>query len=240
MIVNKEEHKKIMLNILADISSDPFLSVNLGFKGGTCVYFLYGLKRFSVDLDFDLLNISKRGEVLNRIDALLIKYGTLKKDEGLRRKIKYSEESMALKIDISDRMEINKLNKYEVKDIVSGLPLKVLIREDIFAHKLVAIMDRYSNKTKNKIVANRDLYDINFFFDKKWKFNKKIIELRSGERAREYLINLKNFVEKNVKEDRILDGIGALIDERERLWVRNNLKKEVIKKLAIQIMAMEK
>ena len=145
-----------------------------------------------------------------------------------------------MKVDISDRVEINKLNKYEVKDIVSGLPLKVLVQEDIFAHKLVAITDRYNNKTKNKTVANRDLYDINFFFDQKWKFNKKIVKLRSGKKVKEYLVDLKNFVKKNVKEDKILEGIGALIDEKERLWARDNLKKEVIRKLAIQIMAMEK
>jgi len=64
MIVNKEEHKKIMLNILADISSNPLLSVNLGFKGGTCAYFLYGLNRFSVDLDFDLLDAGKKRKAM--------------------------------------------------------------------------------------------------------------------------------------------------------------------------------
>ncbi|MCK9378915.1 MAG: nucleotidyl transferase AbiEii/AbiGii toxin family protein [Candidatus Moranbacteria bacterium] len=239
MIINKEEHKKIMLNILADISSDPILSVNLGFKGGTCVYFLYGLNRFSVDLDFDLLDFSKKEIVIGKMDALLEKYGTLKKDGTLRRKIKYSEESVALKVDISDRAEINKLNKYEVKDIVSGVPLQVLVQGDIFAHKLAAVTDRYNSKTKNKAIANRDLYDINFFFDQGWKFNEEIIEVRSQMKAGEYLNVLKDFVEKKVDEKNILDGIGALIDDKERLWVRNNLKKELIRKLAIQIMAMK-
>ena len=240
MIINKEEHKKIMLNILDDISSDPVLSVNLGFKGGTSVYFLYGLNRFSVDLDFDLLDASKKENIINKLDALLKKYGTLKKEGGMCRKIKYSEESVALKVDISERMEINKLNKYEVRDIVSGIPLKVLTKEDIFAHKLAAVMDRYNNKTKNKVVANRDLYDINFFFSQGWKFNERIIELRSGMGAAEYLGTLKDFIEKNADEKSILNGIGALLNEKERLWVKNNLKKELIKKLAIQIAAMRK
>lgn len=238
MRINKEEHKKIMLNILSDISSDPVLSVNLGFKGGTCVYFLYGLDRFSVDLDFDLLDLAKEEIVLKKIDALLAKYGELKKDGTLRRKLKYAEEAATVKIDISNRADINKLNRYEVKDIVSGVPLKVLHKEDIFAHKLAAVADRYNNKIKNKIIANRDLYDINFFFDSNWSFNKKIIELRSGKKAALYLKDLKKLIEKKANEKKILEGIGALIDENKRRWAQDNLKKEIIKKLAIQIEAM--
>lgn len=238
MRINKEEHKKIMLKILSDISSDPVLSVNLGFKGGTCVYFLYGLDRFSVDFDFDLLDLEKKEIVLGKIDALLAKYGELKKDGAWRRKLKYGEESVALKIDISDRADINKLNRYEVKDIVSGVPLKVLRREDIFAHKLAAVSDRYNNKMSNKIIANRDLYDIIFFFDNNWRFNKKIIELRSGKTSIDYLKYLKNLIEKKVNEKKILEGIGALLDEGKRRWAKDNLKKEIIKKIAIQMEAM--
>ena len=239
MITNQQQHKKIMLDILSDISSDPVLSINLGFKGGTCVYFLYGLDRFSVDLDFDLLNIEKKEIVLEKMDLLLAKYGEVKKEGALRRKIKYSEESVMLKVDISDRMEINALNHYAVKDVVSGVPLNILSQKDIFAHKLVAISDRYNNKTKNKIIVNRDLYDANFFFDNKWGFNEKIIELRTKKSAVEYLSELKKLIEKKVDENKILDGIGALLDDKKRQWVRYNLKKELLKKLAIQITSMK-
>lgn len=237
MIINKQQHKKIMLDILSDISSDPLLAINLGFKGGTCVYFLYNLDRFSVDLDFDLLDIEKKEAVLEKMDLILAKYGEVKRDGTMRRKLKYSEESVMLKIDISDRMEINALNTYEVRDIVSGVPLKILSQKDIFAHKLVAITDRYNNKI-NKIIANRDLYDVDFFFDNNWDFNEKIIELRSGKKAIVYLMDLKDLIEKKADEAKILDGIGALLDDRKRQWVKDNLKKEVIKKLAIQIESM--
>lgn len=238
MIINKQQHKKIMLEILSDISSDPFLAINLGFKGGTCVYFLYGLDRFSVDLDFDLLDIEKEAQVLEKMDLILAKYGEVKKDGTLRRKLKYTEESVMLKVDISDRMELNSLNTYEVRDVISGVPLKVLSQADIFAHKLSAIFDRYKNKKTNKIITNRDLYDVNFFFDNNWPFNEKIIELRSGKKAIEYLRDLKNLIEKKVDNKKILDGIGALVDDKKRHWVQANLKKEVLKKLAIQIESM--
>ncbi len=229
-----------MLNILADISADPELSINLGFKGGTCCYFFYDLDRFSIDLYFDLLNLAALDGCLEKLDLILKKYGVLKKDkELLVRKIKYSEESSALKIDISERMDINKLNTYEIKDVVSGIPLNVLRKEDIFAHKLVAAYDRFSNKKVYKIIANRDLYDINFFFSHNWHFNKEIIKLRLNKNAKDYFRDLIKIIEKNVDDKKILNGIGALLDERRREWAKNNLKKEVIKQLAISVKSME-
>lgn len=240
MQINKEQHKKIMLNILADISANPELSVVLGFKGGTCCYFLHGLDRFSVDLDFDLLDENKKNDVAKKIEEVLLKYGKIQKQGNtLSYKLKYSDEGSALKIDISDRADLNKLNQYEILNVVSGVPLNILKKEDTFAHKLVALMDRFENKKIKKAIANRDLYDTYFFFHEGWNFNKDIIMLRRGIAAKKYLKELKKFIEQNVSEKNILNGIGALVDEKKRDWVKNNLKKEVIRQLAIQIKAME-
>ena len=240
MIIDKEKHKKIMLNILADISKDPELSVNLGFKGGTCCYFIYGLDRFSVDLDFDLLNAEKKDLVMEKMDELLKKYGTIKKEGGeMSRKLKYLDDSSALKIDISLRDELNHLNSYKIKDIVSGIPLNTLIKKDMFAHKLVALKDRFENRLANKIIANRDLYDINFFFNKNWEINYEIISLRRKKDAKLYLKELMEFIKKRVDNKKILDGIGALVSDEKREWVKDELKNEVIRQLAIQIGSME-
>ena len=240
MRIDKEKHKKIMLSILADISKDPELSVNLGFKGGTCCYFVYGLDRFSVDLDFDLLDVEKKDLVLKKMDELLKKYGTTKKESKESRvKLKYSDDSSALKIDISSRDELNRLNSYEITDIVSGVPLNILKQEDMFAHKLVAIKDRFENRSANKIIANRDIYDINFFFNKNWGINYEIVALRRKKDAKLYFKELMEFIKKNVDNKNILDGIGALVSDEKRKWVKNELKNEVIKQLAIQIKSME-
>lgn len=48
-----------MLRILKDIYTDPDLNSLLGFKGGTALMFFYNLPRFSVDLDFNLLDAEK-------------------------------------------------------------------------------------------------------------------------------------------------------------------------------------
>ncbi|HFC76633.1 MAG TPA: hypothetical protein ENJ27_00145 [Candidatus Moranbacteria bacterium] len=238
MKLEQGEHQRIMLSILEKISVDSVLANNLGFKGGTACYFLYGLDRFSVDLDFDILNKDKEKEIKERIIKLLNEYGEVKTKTSI--KLKYSEEFQALKIDLSGRYENNKLNTYEIKDIVSGVSLKVLKKEDIFAHKLVALTDRSANKMSDKkFVANRDLYDIYFFFKNNWRFNDDIIELQTKKEAKEYLIEARDFIEKYCSRSSILERLGELVDEEKRLWIKENLKNEVMKQLAIEIKVRE-
>lgn len=234
MKLNKNEHRRTMLKILEKISADALLSNNLGFKGGTACYFLHGLDRFSVDLDFDLLNEEKDEIVKKHLLKILNKYGSVKTKTSI--KVSYSDEYQALKIDLSDRHENNKLNTYKVKDVVSGISLKVLQKEDIFAHKLVALTDRSaSSGNKDRFIANRDLYDIHFFFKNGWKFNKKIIEQQTGKKVQEYLQEAIKFIEKYSNETNISARLGELVDDEEREWVKNNLKNEVLKQLAIEI-----
>ena len=155
MKLDKDEHRRTMLKILEEISADALLSNNLGFKGGTACYFLHGLDRFSVDLDFDLLNKEKDKIVKEHLLKVLSKYGSVKTKTSI--KVSYSDEYQALKIDLSGKHENNKLNTYKVKNIVSGISLKVLQKEDIFAHKLVVLTDRSASSTKgDKFIANRD------------------------------------------------------------------------------------
>jgi len=238
MKLDKNVHKRIMLKILSDISDDAFLVNNLGFKGGTACYFLHGLDRFSVDLDFDSLNAEKDGLIKERLINLLSKYGTIKTKTSI--KLKYSDEYQSLKIDLSTRHENYQKNTYEIKDIVSGVALKVLKKEDIFAHKLLALTMRGSSDTgEGSVLANRDLYDINFFFKKMWNFNQAIIELGSGKKINDYLRYCIKFIEKNVNEANILDRLGELVSDEKRMWIKKNLKKEVLKELAIHIKLSE-
>ena len=66
MRVNITTHKNILIKILKDIYTDSSLGPLLGFKGGTAAYLFYSLNRFSVDLDFDLLNENKEQEVFEK------------------------------------------------------------------------------------------------------------------------------------------------------------------------------
>ena len=58
-MIDINKHKYFLVQILKDIYSDIELANYLGFKGGTALMFFYDLPRFSVDLDFNLINEGK-------------------------------------------------------------------------------------------------------------------------------------------------------------------------------------
>lgn len=80
---DKDKHRLVMTGILKDIYSDISIASLLGFKGGTAAYLFYELPRFSVDLDFDLLEDSEenRSLVFDKLHSILEKYGEIKDQE---------------------------------------------------------------------------------------------------------------------------------------------------------------
>ena len=76
-MLNKERHQLIMGQILKDIYQDISIASLLGFKGGTCAHFFYGLPRFSVDLDFDILTSIEANKklVFEKVQIIIEKYG---------------------------------------------------------------------------------------------------------------------------------------------------------------------
>ena len=78
MALNTTKHKSILVKILKDIYTDPSIGTFLGFKGGTAAYLFYDLSRASLDLDFDLLDDSKKDFVFNKVNEIVSNYGTIK------------------------------------------------------------------------------------------------------------------------------------------------------------------
>ena len=108
-MLNREKHQLIMGQILKDIYTDVSISPLLGFKGGTCAYFFYNLRRFSVDLDFDLLVVNEENQklVFEKIVAILSKYGQIK-DQYIKRftvfaLLSYGDEDHNIKVEINVR-----------------------------------------------------------------------------------------------------------------------------------------
>ena len=69
-----DTHKRVMVEVLLDIYRDSLLRNLLGFKGGTMAYLFYELPRMSVDLDFDLIDVTKKEEVFEKLKQILSKY----------------------------------------------------------------------------------------------------------------------------------------------------------------------
>lgn len=220
MTMDYSKHKQILLQVLKDVYSDTSLATALGFKGGTAAYLFYGLNRYSVDLDFDLLDDSREREVFEALKAIVSKYATIE-DEHIKRfnlVIVASYETGAQKI----KIEVNRRqfgSTYELRTLL-GISMHVMIQEDMFAHKLMAMLERIGK-------TSRDVYDVHFFFENHWPINKAIIEQRSGVSYKEALQKSIDLLEK-IESRHILDGLGELLTDQQKDWARAKLKDEAI------------
>jgi predicted nucleotidyltransferase component of viral defense system len=222
-----EKHKNFLIRILKDIYTDPTLAPILGFKGGTAAYLFYGLTRFSVDLDFDLLDEAKEDYVFERIEKILSAYGEIKTQQKKRFTL-FFELSYA-KSDHNIKVEINRRNfgsRYEL-EVYFGISMKVMVREDMFAHKLVAMVERLGR-------TNRDIFDVWFFLQNDWSIHREIVEARTE-------MSLQSFLKKCIRDlkrmsdHHILSGIGELLDEKQKAWVKAKLRAETIFLLKLKL-----
>lgn len=213
-------HKTILLQILKDIYTDTSLGPVLGFKGGTAAYLFYRLERFSVDLDFDLLDSEQESSVYKKLEVILDQYGVIKekhqKQHTLLFVLSYDDQSQNIKIEVNLR---NFGSSFQLKNYL-GIPMLVMVREDMFAHKLVAMLER-------KKTANRDVYDVWHFLKNHWPVNKQIVEKRTRISFKDYLRKCLALVE-SLTDRNILAGMGELLDEKQKTWARANLKKDTI------------
>lgn len=211
-----------MLRILKDIASDISLSTLLGFKGGTATMLFYDLPRFSVDLDFDLLEDSeeKRSLVFEKIRNILLMYGNLKDEQRkfstIFFAVSYGEGEHQIKVEINTRKTGA---RYEMKNYL-GIPMLVATKESLFAGKLVAL-------TRRKKFVARDLYDTYFFLDHGWDIEEAVFRAYEVGSTRGYLKMCATFVE-SVPENSLLAGLGDLIDEKQKTFIKNKLKQETI------------
>lgn len=186
MTFNQTKHKTVLIRILKELYSHFEIGPLLGFKGGTAAYLFHGLDRFSVDLDFDLLSPEKEEFVFEEVKSILEKFGTIKTADKKRFSLIYilayeDKEFEAQNV----KVEINKRNfgsNYEIKSYL-GIPVKVMVREDMIANKLVALYERIGK-------TNRDVYDSWFFLSKDWAINKEIVEKRTGMTFRDFLVTI--------------------------------------------------
>jgi len=217
------KHKNIMIKILKDIYTDNTLGPVLGFKGGTAALLFYGLDRFSVDLDFDLLDETKEDYVFKQIKKILENYGTIKEAQKKRFNLFYllsyiekAQGEQNIKIEVNRR---NFDSKYEVTNYY-GISMLVMTKEDMFAHKMVAMYERIEK-------TSRDVFDVWYFLQNDWPINKQIVENRTKMSYREFLSNSIKALEK-LNNNNILAGMGELLDKKQKIWAKTNLKKDVL------------
>lgn len=224
-MINLNKHKYYMMHILKDIYSDSELFDCLGFKGGTALMFFHDLPRYSVDLDFNLLDVNKEKVVYEKMKVLLTKYGVLE-DEALKFfgpvfVLNYGQYERKLKVEISNRQYEG---NYEIRNLL-GIDMKVLVKPDMFAHKLCALLERNE-------MTGRDVFDCWFFLDKQTPINIDIVEKRMGMPLLDYLQCCINAVGK-ISDKTIMNGLGELTEGDIKKFCKTKLRLDTIALLRI-------
>jgi predicted nucleotidyltransferase component of viral defense system len=222
-MVDINKHKFFLVQLLKAIYSDIELAGSLGFKGGTALMYFYDLPRFSVDLDFNLLHIEKENLVYEKVRNIVLKHGKIfdeaKKFYGPVIVLDYGIGERKLKIEISKRV-FN--DRYEIKNLL-GINMKVMVKQDMFAHKLCTLLDR-------EVIANRDIFDSWFFMKNQTPVNKEIVESRMEMPFEKYIQKCIDRLDK-IDDKRILHGMGDLMEDDLKKFVRTRLRTETIELL---------
>jgi predicted nucleotidyltransferase component of viral defense system len=221
-MLNKEKHKFVMVQILKDIYSDVEISSMLGFKGGTAAFLFYDLPRFSVDLDFDLLDPSEKNADLlfEKIKKIVSKYGEIKDSQK-----KIATIFFALSYEVGQhqiKVEINMRKTGAHYEMLSylGIPLLVADKNSMLGGKLVALTER-------KNFAARDLFDVHFFLKQNWEIERDVLDAYGIKSVSDYLEKCIALVER-IPDSKMLAGLGELIDEKQKSWAKSELKKDTL------------
>lgn len=219
---DKGHHKQILLRLLVDIYKA--FGGRLGFKGGTCAYLFYDLPRISLDLDFDMLDKFENKD----IDTLKILFSKKTKIKDFKDKrftmfflLDYKKNTPNIKVELNKRLWKN--NAYK-NLLFLGIQMKIADEATLLTNKIVALTDR-------KTPVTRDLFDVCYFLKLGYPLNEELIKERTGKNAEEYLGSLTRFIEKNFTEKNILYGLGEVLEEKQKEWVRKELIKETMEEI---------
>jgi len=218
--MNNNKHRFYLTQILIDIYSDRELARCLGFKGGTALLFFHDLPRFSVDLDFDLLDMEKAEQVYEKVKNILLKYGKIHDEAhkffGDLLALDYEHGERNLKIDISHRKYDD---DYEIKNLL-GISIKTMKISDMFTHKLVALLGR-------KEIADRDIFDCWWFISRQTPVKMAMIEKLTQKTYSDYMQDCIHAIE-NLPKRSLLYGLGELLEQDMKTFVRNKLRTEIL------------
>lgn len=217
-MLDVNRHKFFLLQLLKEIYSDPELASSLAFKGGTALMLFHDLPRFSVDLDFNLTANSDEEVASAKLRAILVKHGTIRdearKRYGMLLVLNYEDDGRNLKVEVSNR---SYPDEYELRDYL-GVSMNVMRLEYMFTHKLMALLDRNA-------LTNRDVFDCWFCMKQRLVLRKSILDLRLKGTFEDYMDKAIEAVTA-ISGNRILDGIGELLDPELKKWIKTDLTSE--------------
>lgn len=190
------------------------------FKGGTCLRYLHGLKRFSVDLDFNLQTTPKEfkehvRDTLKDLSRLGIVNHFIREEvfkEAYTCEIGFqgpmhasgSQSRNKFRIDAGTRtgtiLEPQwRLMKSEYPDTPPSFLVQAMDEREILAEKMLALQDR---------MKGRDLYDTWFLLEKGVKPDKKLLDKKAGRKT-----SYKSILENTPTEQEYLRDVRKLTSQ---------------------------
>lgn len=223
-------HKLWMYRILTAICDTPALTEIIRFKGGTYAAMRNLIDRFSVDLDFDLIDEKKQELVHVGLKKIFGDLGLEIKEFSKHAPqyfVKYpSQDGGRNTVKIEVTFPVPKANTYEavrlpeIDRIIHAQTIPTLV-----ANKLVAIVDRYK---RHGSIAGRDIFDINSFLSQGLTMNEKVIEERTGKSVPQFIEELTAFITKHISQQSIDEDLNVLLPTLAFKKVRKNLKQETL------------
>ncbi|MBI2645283.1 nucleotidyl transferase AbiEii/AbiGii toxin family protein [Candidatus Uhrbacteria bacterium] len=229
-------HKAWLCRILAHIADDSFLPSVLYFKGGTCASMLGWLDRFSVDLDFDYAGTQKEiPKTRTALKKIFNKLSLSIKDtskNGVQYFLKYEAQGRnTLKIDTTFPLSFT--NTYAPQRFLEIDRVFICQTiETMFAHKLLAVMDR---QKKHGSIAGRDIYDIHHFFLKGYSYSSDVLREIHGTHVKVFFEKLYAFIEERVTDKLVSEDLNYLLPAQKFQLMRKVLKKETLNLLRDEI-----
>lgn len=216
---NSEAHKRELIKLLLNVSK--LLGGKIAFKGGTAAMMFYDLPRLSLDLDFDILDEINSQDIKD-IESLLNKHGKIldmkNKKNTLFFLFSYEKEKPNIKLEFNKRIWEN--NNY-VDEQLMGINIKIQDEKTALSNKMAALSNR-------KNPAPRDLFDIDYFLKLGFKPNKALIKERTSLGFNDFIKKTIKYINKNFKKNNVLQGLGELLDENQKVWAKEHLKEETI------------
>lgn len=190
---------------------------------------MYDLPRFSTDLDFDILK--ETPHFMQEMEKVLQQFGTIKDKKNKKFTyfflVSYWTGEHTIKIEISKK--IYKNTDYELVNFF-GTSIRAMSKDSIFAHKLVALSERYKN---------RDLFDVHFFFKNNFPINEDIIKERTWKTLKKFLLELKKNIPLYYNKNTILAEIWDLITEKQKYFIKTKIVDEVVWMITFMLFTIE-
>jgi hypothetical protein len=85
-------------------------------------------------------------------------------------------------------------------------------------------------------MANRDMYDVYFFFQHLWDLEEAVVQERTNKSTKEVCSIILEQLQTLPKNYKILDGLGEVLNnEKQKSWVKNQLLEDLKSILMLQL-----